>query len=122
MKKFFITILVFALLALVSIANAGVTLKWDASVATPSSPVDGYYVYYGTETGVYPERSDVGEATEVLNLIPILGLASDTHYFFTVRAYNTKGESGPSNEADYTTPIVITVPADVVITIEVNNN
>jgi hypothetical protein len=37
-------------------AAAQVTLAWDASV----SMVDGYWVYYGTQPGIYTTRIDVG--------------------------------------------------------------
>lgn len=101
-------ILVLAMAAPVTAA----TLKWDVSTGA-----EGYYVYYGTETGVYPAREDVGNVTEVPDIVNAFGLGSNTEYFFTVSAYNLAGESDNSNEANYTTPIVLSVPGTVTITI-----
>jgi hypothetical protein len=63
--------------------------------------VAGYYIYYGTQSGLYPQRltlDDVGTAT-------IPGLQEGVTYFFVVTAFDDYGdESDPSNEATYTAP------------------
>src|SRR5262245_89070 len=62
------------------IAAAQVTLAWDASV----SMVDGYWVYYGTQPGIYTVRIDVGTATTYT----VAGLISGETYYFAVTAYD----------------------------------
>jgi len=76
------------------------TLKWDAS----TGKVDGYTIYYGLESGVYKHSEDVGNVTELLNIVTALGIHPNLTYFFVVRAYNTQGESGDSNETTYSVP------------------
>lgn len=80
-------------------ATAGsVKLTWDASIdattSLPDSRVTGYYIYFGTETGVYSGRVDVGNqlSTEVK------GLLTGTQYYFVATAYGTDVESAYSNE------------------------
>ena len=96
-----ILFLFFAILALTqesASAVRSVTLQWELS---PSPGVAGYYIYYGTESGVYPQRltlDDVGMAT-------IPGLEEGVTYYFVVTAFNESGdESEPSNEVPYTVP------------------
>ena len=62
---------------------------------------NGYVVLYGTSSGVYSSRIDVGDVTT----IPVSGLAGSTKYFFAVQAYDESGAlSEPSNEVAGTTP------------------
>ena len=79
-------------------AVRSVTLRWELS---PSPGVAGYYIYYGTQSGVYPQRltlDDVGMA-----IIP--GLSEGATYYFVVTAFNEFGdESEPSNEVTYLVP------------------
>ena len=125
MKKMFMVVLMILMLA--GIASAEL-LKWDASTGA----VDGYVVYYGTTTGVYPFSEDVGNvlAVGVENqdgaLAEHFKLNPGTWYFI-VRAYNIAGESGDSNTADLVIeghvppddayPIKIVVPSTTTITI-----
>ena len=125
MKKMFMVVLMILMLA--GIASAEL-LKWDASTGN----VDGYVVYYGTKTGVYPFSEDVGNvlAVGVENqdgaLAEHFKLNPGTWYFI-VRAYNIAGESGDSNTAalvieghippDDAYPIKIVVPSTTTITI-----
>lgn len=75
---------------LTSTAGDGyVDLSWN-----PSSSATGYYVYWGTSQGVYPNRYNVGTATSQR----INGLSNGIRYYFAVTARNTAGESGYSNE------------------------
>jgi len=123
MKK----LIVLLILAMTVTLNADV-LRWDAS----TGEVDGYSVYWGTETGVYPFHKDVGNVLEVG--IPNQDGALAEHFqlnpgtwYFVVRAYNTIGESGDSNIADLSIaeseqpedifPVKLVVPGDVTITI-----
>lgn len=71
---------------------AQVTLAWAPSV----SMVDGYWLYYGTASGTYTARIDVGSVTTYT----VTGLTSGQTYYFAVTAYDrTDGrESGTSNE------------------------
>lgn len=72
------------------LSAADVKLAWDANTPVP----DGYKVYYGTTTGVYPSNVNAGNVVNTT----ITGLTFTTKYYFVVRAFNTAGESGNSNE------------------------
>ena len=67
---------------------ASLTLAWDPP--TDSSDVAGYIVWYGTASGVYATRLDVGLTTSR----KIEGLSDSTTYYFAVQAYNAAGEIG----------------------------
>jgi hypothetical protein len=73
-------------------------LDWNAS----SSPdVIGYDIYYGTNSGSYPNKIDVGNATSVT----VSNLTAGFTYYFTATAYDTNGNEGAlSNEASYIIP------------------
>lgn len=66
-----------------------VRLRWDAS-----SNSLGYRLYIGTSSKSYQQMVDVG----LLTTSVVSNLASDVTYYFAVTAYNTAGESCPSNE------------------------
>jgi hypothetical protein len=86
-------LLLFATLAVAHARN--VTLAWD-----PNTEPDlaGYRVYYGTESGVYSNTLDVGNATQVT----ISNLTTGIAYYFVVTAYNTLGiESLPSEQVSF---------------------
>jgi hypothetical protein len=72
---------------------AQVTLTWNAS---PSAGVDGYWLYYGTQSHTYTARFDMGPETSAT----VTGLASGQTYYFAVTAYNSTAgtESTWSNE------------------------
>jgi len=82
------------------------TLKWDASIGD----VTGYIIYYGVAEGVYSFNEDVGNITELPEMITVLGLNQEVQYWFAIRAYNVTGESGLSNAVTYTTPAIIIPP------------
>jgi endoglucanase Acf2 len=80
--------------------NAAIDLSWTP----PSGTVTGYYIYRGTSPG--------GESATPLNSTPVTvttfrdtTVVPFTSYFYTVRAVNDGGASGPSNEASATTAI-----------------
>jgi hypothetical protein len=77
---------------------AQVTLTWD-----PNSETDlaGYEIYYGTSSGNYQSKTDVGNVTTYT----VNGLTMGVTYYLAATAYNTQGlQSGYSNEVVYTVP------------------
>jgi PKD repeat protein len=69
---------------------ASVQLRWDA----PTTPADGYKVYYGLSSAHYDVTLDVGNALSVA----ISGLVDGLAYYFAVTAYDMSGhESAFSN-------------------------
>ena len=68
-----------------------VTLAWKPG----PGEVTGYRIYCSTRSAVYSsDNIDVGNVTEYT----VTGLHKSTTYYFVVRAYNSYGESGNSNE------------------------
>jgi len=67
------------------------TLAWNA-VTDPS--LSGYNVKVGTASGLYSRTITVGNVTSYT----VDSLTNGTTYYFTVTAYNSSGESQPSNE------------------------
>ena len=72
-----------------------VMLKWDAS-----SNALGYRLYIGTRSKSYQQVADVGLLTTSI----VSHLASNMTYYFAVTAYNSAGESCPSNEVSTRIP------------------
>ncbi|HWG72759.1 MAG TPA: fibronectin type III domain-containing protein, partial [Acidimicrobiales bacterium] len=96
-------------------ATAGsgqVSLAWTAPASDGGSAVTGYNVYEGTAAG--------GEATTPVNgSTPLAatttsyvvgGLTNGTTYFFTIKAVNSVGTSGPSDEVSATPAAPPAVP------------
>lgn len=76
----------------------GVNLGWDPN---PEPDIAGYFISYGTTSGAYTERIDVGNVL----MYRVQGLLLNTDYYFVVSAYNTSGlEGDPSNEVTYRVP------------------
>jgi len=67
------------------------TLSWNP-VNDPT--LGGYKVYVGTASGTYSRSISVGNTTSYT----VDSLTTGTTYFFSVTAYNSAGESAPSNE------------------------
>jgi hypothetical protein len=88
--------LTFAFVARQNAAAEDVTLAWDAPGG--DSEIDGYRVHYGVASGSYTDTLEVGVATKAT----VTGLSDGTTYYFVVTAYNSVGESAPSNEASFT--------------------
>jgi hypothetical protein len=85
---------------------ATLTLAWDAS---PDTDVAGYWLYWGTQPGVYVNSVNVGNQT----LQQVTGLADATPYYFVVRAYNTSGMlSDPSVEVSRRVGVPMSVAGD----------
>ena len=99
-------ILILSVLAVISIAFAGVpscpaaqvTLVWDPN---PEPSVAGYRVYYGTSSHHYTAVIDVGRQTACT----VSGLVPGVTYFISATAYaGTGDESSFSGEIAYTVP------------------
>ncbi|EEF62400.1 fibronectin type III domain-containing protein [Pedosphaera parvula] len=89
-------------------AEQSVSLAWDPS---PDPTVAGYFVRYGTTSGVYPFQVDA----KTLASATVSGLKEGLTYYFVVIAYNASGvESVPSNE------LAFLVPGALVLTSGVN--
>lgn len=67
------------------------TLAWNP-VTDPS--LGGYNILVGTASGLYTRTITVGNVTSYT----VDSLTTGTTYFFAVTAYNSAGESSPSNE------------------------
>ncbi len=88
-----------------SLSAGQLTLSWTSPVVnadgTYLTDLAGFKIYYGTESGNYPNTIDVGNVTMHL----INDLPDGIPHFFTVAAYDTSGnESGYSNEEYRITP------------------
>ena len=82
----------FCLLTSVAAHAATLTLAWDPN---READIGGYVLYWGTQSGVYPNSLNVGNTTTQ----QLTGLADATTYYFVVKAYNTSGlMSAPSAE------------------------
>lgn len=76
----------------VGATGATATLAWD-QVVDPN--VQGYNVYYGTQSRSYSDSVNAGGST----MQTVANLDRGTTYYFAVTAYNTSGiESGYSEE------------------------
>jgi Fibronectin type III domain len=79
-------------------AGTTVTLAWDPD---PFPNLAGYRLYYGTSSGDYSQKIEVGSSTTV----SVPNLTEGETYFFAVTAYNMAAvESRPSNQISYTVP------------------
>jgi hypothetical protein len=79
-------------------AAASCNLVWNANT---EPELAGYMVYYGTASGNYNQKLDVGMTTST----PIYDLQAGVTYYFVVTAYDAaRLESEPSVEVSYTVP------------------
>jgi hypothetical protein len=73
-----------------------IKLAWDAS---PDPAVTGYWVYYGTRSGIYENHSDTGSVSSNPVSYSLTGLVKGQTYYIAVTAYDTyRNESDFSNE------------------------
>jgi len=75
-----------------------VRLAWDPP---RDVTVAGYFLYCGTEAGVYTNKIDIGNNITT----SVSGLQEGQTYHFAVAAYNSAGAESPlSNDTSYLTP------------------
>jgi hypothetical protein len=87
-----------------SVQARPITLAWDPN---PGTDVAGYLIFYGTQSHVYVNSTDVG------NLLAYQFNLPGPQYFFAVRAYTASGEMGPLSEELAESPaITVTNPGD----------
>lgn len=88
-----------------ALADASVTLAWDAS---PSPEVTGYRIYYGVGSRSYTNVVTVGNVLTAT----VTGLKPGVTYYFAATAFEGSGlESDFSNEVSYTVPVPRPAPA-----------
>ena len=81
-----------------ALASQSVELTWNPS---PNANIVAYNVYFGTESGSYPDRITFGDVSDVI----IPDLVGGQTYYFAVSAIDANGnESDLSNEASYAVP------------------
>jgi hypothetical protein len=77
-----------------------IRLAWDAS---PDPTVTGYWVYYGTQSGIYENYQDTGAVSSNPVSYTLTGLAKGRSYYIAVTAYDQyRNESDFSNEVSGT--------------------
>jgi Fibronectin type III domain/Viral BACON domain len=72
-------------------ATSSATLSWNA---VTSSPLSGYKIYVGEAPRLYTRTITVGTVTST----SVNSLTVGRTYYFAVTAYNSAGQSTPSNE------------------------
>ena len=102
---FFSVCLVFCALSVR--ASKSVSFAWNPS---PDTDVSGYAIYYGSKSGTYTARVDVGSKTNAT----LSGFTEGTTNYFVVVAYNSAAlESMPSSEVTVLVPGCLKVVAPV---------
>ena len=98
MQVFRVLIVAIFMIAGLNVRATDVVLNWDAS---NSSVAAGYYVYYGTTSGIYSYRINAGNSTSVT----LTNLAPGTTYYLSATTYDTTGnQSAFSSELSYQVP------------------
>ena len=106
------------ILSFIPSISFGVTATWLAPTTnadgTQLNDLSGYKLYWGTQSGVYDNVIDVGNAN-TYTWSPSVPEGSDI--FASVTAYDTSGnESVKSNEATCTLPIVApSAPTELIL-------
>jgi hypothetical protein len=87
-------------------AARNLTFSWTASA---SPDVTNYNVYYGTTSGIYTNKTSIGNVTTDT----ISNLCAGITYYFTVTAVDTNAnESGFSNVSSFIVPGILTMSND----------
>jgi len=86
-----------------STGNGTATVAWGGSMSDGGVPLTGYKVYSNPGTGG-PVCTTAGA---MMTSCTVTGLINGTGYTFTVTAYNTHGESDPSNVTETATPFTL---------------
>jgi hypothetical protein len=97
---FALTIFLVVLMLNTKAQSADITLVWGARAHTNLA---GYHVYYGTCSGVYTSRLDVGK----VNSITISNLDENQIYYFSVTAYDHQGVDGRFSEEVVYDPVLV---------------
>jgi hypothetical protein len=105
MQRMCFLFVLFALLAAAKSNASNLVLNWTASA---SSSVVGYDVYYGTTSGIYLYKINVGNTTG----ITISNLAPGVTYYLVATAYDVHG-----NQSFFSNQISYAVPASGLLTI-----
>ncbi|MEM1439231.1 MAG: putative Ig domain-containing protein [Pseudomonadota bacterium] len=88
-------------ISVVQTADGSVTLSWQAPTenldGSPLTDLSGYAFYYGTQSGEYPNRIEVGNPGITSYVID--NLTPDTYYFVATAVKSNGNESAFSNEA-----------------------
>lgn len=77
--------------------TSSATLTWNPVISTPLS---GYKVFVGEAPGLYTRTITVGTVTSTT----VSSLTRGRTYYFAVAAYNSAGQSPPSNEVSKAIP------------------
>ncbi len=87
------------------IHETSVGLKWEKA---PDSEPDGFYVYYGIQSGAYDNRMPLNASkADVI----VDGLITNTRYYFNISSYADRGET--IDESEMAQEIIIdTLPDD----------
>lgn len=103
MPKFWHIAAVWFVLWAANAMSQSVTLSWNGA----SDPaIQGFYVYYGTNSGIYFNKIDVATNTSYT----ATGLIPGLTYYFSVTAYGS-----PGVESDFTPEITYIVPGILVM-------
>lgn len=86
-------------------AFASATVEWDPTLTTVDGQVldnvTSYKVFYGVESGVYPNYAVVTNATSIQ-----LNLEYNTTYYISVKSYTPDAESDYAPELVWTAPVM----------------
>ena len=89
-------------------STSEVTLQWEPSI--DHDYITGYRLYYGSSTGQYTTKIEVGKVTTYTISLP------DGTYFMALTAYDDRGlESAYSNEVSTTIKTSIRPPKNLII-------
>lgn len=79
-----------------------INLAWDAPTTnadgSPLTDLAGYWIYWGTSSGSYTQRTDVGNVTTYM----LNNLTKGQEYYIVVTAIDT---SNPPNESAYSNEV-----------------